>query len=171
MGDTIIAYLLGVDYQRDYLGRVRHEYPWNFKDVGFYQLPIESKANIFTDVIKPWLDDCGIIGAHRFEQFDFRELDNSIQVLSIDPRSCLDQVAKMFIDKVQSELGYYHAVDQTLDSAIVEKYGIDSELRIKFAQKKIIQWAEHNILPSDNVVGLDEFLQDSSCVDQYKVNK
>jgi len=171
MGDTIIAYLLGVDYQRDYLGRVRHEYPWNFKDVGFYQLPIESKANIFIDIIKPWLDDCSIIGAHRFEQFDFRELDNDIQVLSIDPRCCLDQVAKMFLNKVQSETGYYHAMDQTLDTAIAERYGPSSELRIKFAQKKITQWAERNILPSDSVVSLTEFLQDNSCVDQFKVSK
>jgi hypothetical protein len=62
-------------------------------------------------------------------------------------------------------------MDQTFDNAIVERYGNNGELRIKFAQKKIIQWAEHNILPSDNVVSLTEFLQDNSCVDQFKVSK
>lgn len=167
MGDTVIAYLLGKEDQRDYLGRVRNGYPWNLKDVEFYRLAHRDKVKVYVDKIKPWLDEYNVIGAHRFEQFDFCQLDD-VMVLSIDPRTCLDIVAEMFLAKVQFDEGYFRDIDQNVNNAIVSRYGNNSELRLKFAQKRIIQWAEHNILPTDNVLGLDEFLQNKSCVDRFK---
>lgn len=168
LGDTVIAYLLGFDSQRDHRGRIRNGYPWDLKEVDFYYQPLDSKIKVYVEIIKPWLDEYNIIGVHRFECFDFALLDD-VQVLSIDPRSMLDQVASMYLDKVQSDEGYYHSADQTVNDAIVARYGNNSELKLQLAKKRIIQWCEHNILSSDIVLSLDEFVQDNSCVDKFRV--
>ena len=168
MGDTIIAYLLGFDSQRDHRGRVCNGYPWDLKKFDFYQLPKDAKVKVYNEIIKPWLDQYGIIGVHRFERFDFAELDN-VQVLSVDPRSMLDQAASMYLDKVHTDSGYYQTIDQNFNNAIVARYGHNSELRLQFAKKRIVQWCEHNILSTDTVLSLDEFLQDNSCVDKFQV--
>jgi hypothetical protein len=169
MGDTIIAQLLGKEDQRDELGRVRNEYPCDLKKFDFYQMPWDLQVKVYTETIKPWLDTNQIIGAHRFEQFDFKKLNSNFRVLSIDPRSQLEQVAGMFLSKVQADQGYYLSIDQAVNNAIVARYGSNSKIQLQLAQKRIVQWTEHNILSTDIVLSLDEFLQDSSCIDEFRI--
>lgn len=168
LGDTIIHKLTALPQWVDYVGSVKLDYPWNLKTVAFYKSSFEQKRHVFNSIIKPWLKNNQVIGAHRFEQFDFQTLDNNIKVLSIDPRQCLDLVAPLFMQKVQKVVGYYDSTVQQLDQVLIKRYGENHKIRIDLAKKQITKWCENNILPTDTVINLKLYLDDSSYIDQYK---
>ena len=155
MGDTIIAQLSGLPYHKDYLDRVKLDYPWDLKLVDFYYCTREQQQYTYQSRVKPWLIQHQIMGVHRFEQFDFRLLDSDISVISIDPAHCIDHVVDLYLNKVQSELGYSKATDQQLSQRSIE-------INRALAAKRIRQWRNANILPSDIVFDLNAFLQDSN---------
>lgn len=168
LGDTIISKLTSLPSWVDYLGSVKLDYPWNLKTVTFYQSTDIQKQIIFKAFLKPWLEKHKIIGAHRFESFDFKKFDSNINVLTIDPRQCLDYVAPMFITKVQKVVGYYDGKMQQLDQVLAEKYGKDNKLQLDLAKSQIVKWCEQNILDSDIVMDLSKFLNDANYVNQFQ---
>ena len=72
LGDTIITHLANVEHWRDYVDSVKIDYPWNLKTMLFYQSSDNQQQMIYKCFIKPWLDNNKVIGAHRFESFDYR---------------------------------------------------------------------------------------------------
>lgn len=168
LGDTIITHLANVEHWRDYVDSVKIDYPWNLKTMHFYQSSGNQQQMIYKCFIKPWLDNNKVIGAHRFESFDYRKLNPDIQVLTVDPVNCLDYVAPLFIKKVQKVVGYYDNKLQQLDQVLAEKYGEDNKLQFELAKNQIIKWREQNILDSDIIMDLSKFLDDVSYVDQYR---
>lgn len=155
MGDTIIAQLSGLPYHKDYLDRVKLDYPWDLKLVDFYYCTREQQQHTYQSCIKPWLNQHRFVGVHRFEQFDFQSLDTNILVISIDPMACIDHVVNLYLTKVQSELGYSKTTDQLLSQH-------SADINRALATKRITQWRDTNILSSDIVFDLNAFLQDSN---------
>jgi hypothetical protein len=168
LGDTVITKLTDLPQWKDYLGSVKLDYPWNLKNVKFYQSLPEQQQYVYNEIIKPWLVEKHVIGVHRFEQFDFTQLDKKLKVLSIDCRQCLDYVAPLFIQKVQKVVGHYDSTVQHLDTVITQKYSDNHKLKIELSKRQILNWCNTNILPGDAVMQLEKFLEDPNYIHQFK---
>lgn len=168
LGDTVITYLKDIPYWTDYVGSVKLDYPWNLKTVDFYESIPEQQRLVYSSIVKPWLEKNNVIGAHRFNCFDFKQLDPALNVLTIDPRSSLDYVAPLFINKVQKIVGYYNSDTQALDTALAKRYGDNSALQIELAKKQIIEWCDQNIISGDVVIDLAKFLDNSEYIKQFQ---
>jgi hypothetical protein len=168
LGDTIIAQLSGLAYIKDQTNRTLLEYPSNLKHTDFYGKTLAEQQSIYKVDIAPWLSTHGIIGSHRFESFDYRQLDNSIKVISINPMGSLDTIVKYYKEKVFNLYPHPDERISTLINKIDNKYGVDSKHYAIIIQKYIKQWVENNILESDIILDIDKFINNPQYLNDFR---
>ena len=168
LGDTVIAQLSGLTYIKDQTNRILLEYPSTLKHTDFYFKTLTEQKSIYKDDIAPWLLTHKIIGSHRFESFDYRLLDNSIQVISINPMGSLDTIVKYYKEKVFNLYPHPDTRVSTLINKIDNKYGVDSNHYSTIIQKYIKQWVENNILASDIILDIDKFIDNPQYLNDFR---
>jgi len=161
-GDTIISQLSGLPSSVDNLNRTIIDYPYDIKYVEFYNKSIDEQKLIFSQTVVPFLENNGIIGAHRFNKLNYRDFDNRITVISIDPTSAIDQVVQWYDNKVFDVFGHG---DQVINS-ILEKTNKDLK-HIRF-RKDIERWTKENILDTDVILDLKKYLDNPEYLNEFK---
>jgi len=131
-------------------------------------MPNYLQDAMYKKCVQPWLNQNKIIGAHRFNAFDFTKLDNQIQTLSIDPRQALYYVAEMYLSKVYNSLGHGDSMIDNIFKKVTDRYGNDNTMITRAIVKQIADWADENIKSSDITLCLAKFLIKPNCLDEYK---
>ena len=166
LGDTVIAELTGLPITRDEYDRVCLDYPAELKQVEFYEKTLEEQHKIYNTIKSK---NINIIGAHRFNNFDFKLLDPTVNVISINPGGAVSLVAKYYKNKVHFQYPHWNLAIRKLIKNIETKYGKESTYYEDIIVKHIKQWTESNILATDTQFDLQTYLDDQSYIKQFKI--
>ena len=151
----------------DEVGAYRMTYDSFLKYPTTYQLPLEEMIKQFNKVCLPFIEKNNVTGAHRISKFDYTLLNPNLKTISIDPTDCYDKVADAFLTKV---IGV-HNVQSSTD--LLTKYLLDNDLysQAKQYQETLIKkWKKDNIIETDYVFYLKEYLEDSNYIERFKIN-
>lgn len=143
-GDKYISHILGKEPTIDKHGHTKNNYDPILKFPEFYEN--KKAASILNDLSKKYK----IIGAHRQAGFEFV----GYEVISIDPRNKLDLVAERFLYQIENKL-IKHKL-QSIIPRVIETQ--DRDVVLLVLVKEILKWCEVNILPSDNMVDINELV-------------
>lgn len=141
-GDRYICKISGVEPELDKHGHTKNNYNHILKLPSFYTG--DNKQKILQDLSTTH----SIIGAHRLLGYNFEQFD----VVSIDPRSCLEMVAKRYWYQLENKLITPHKHSHVIDK-VLEKH--PKEVLLPMLTKEINEWCDSNILENDKIVSLD----------------
>ena len=163
MGDTVISQLSGLPFIKDNLNRTIIDYPDELKQVEFYDGSTSDQTLVYKQHLADALHDKGILGAHRFKQFDFKSLDHRIKVVSIDPTTVLQQVVEWYTEKV---FAVYTHNNNTINKILEKNDHKLNAIRFKY---DIEYWIKTNILKSDIIFDLGQYIANPEYINEFKV--
>lgn len=167
-GDRIMIELFDVPYRiLDEAGAYRMTYDSFLKYPNTYKLPLTEMVEKFNAISLPFIEKNKVTGAHRLSKFDYKLLNPELKTISIDPTDCYEQIADAFLKKVYG----VHGIQSSADAMI--EYLLENNLHSQakqYQEKLIKQWQKDNIIETDYIFYLKEYLKNKNYIEWFKIN-